>query len=106
MNYDRKYKHQQQRVQDLVRQVEDLESENEMLNKEIENLYQINNIRNQELADIREACEIAEEKYERSVDELKSLQADYKTLLELMMNTKQHYEKAMKDLLKQLEADT
>lgn len=106
MNYDRKFKHQQQRVQDLVRQVEDLKSENEMLNEEIENLYQINDIRNRELADTREACELAEEQFERSTTELKSLQEDYKTLLNLMANSKQHYEKAVKDLIKQLDKET
>lgn len=105
MNHDRRYKHQQQRVQDLIRQVEDLESENEMLNKEIENLYQINDIRNQELADTREACELAQGQFSRSAEELKALQRDYKTLLDLMTNSKQHYEKAIKDLLQQLEKD-
>ena len=106
MNYDRKFKHQQQRVKDLIRQIEDLESENEMLNKEIEDLHKINDIRNQELADIREACDIAEDKYARSVEEVKALQKDYKALIGLMANSKQHYEKAVKDLIKQLEKDT
>lgn len=106
MNYDRKFKHQQQRVKELIRQVEDSESENEMLNKEIENLRKINDIRNQELADIREACNIAEDKYARSAEELKGLQKDYKILIELMTNSKQHYERVVKDLIKQLEKDT
>lgn len=106
MTHDRRYKRQQQRVQELIRQVEDLESENEMLNREIENLHKINDIRNQELADIREACDIAEDKYARSVEELKGLQKDYKALMGLMANSKRHYEKAVKDLIKQLEKDT
>lgn len=106
MNYDRKFKHQQQRVQDLVRQVEDLESENEMLNKEVENLHQINDIRNQELADIRKTCAIAEDKYACSVEELKALQKDYKALIGLMADSKQRYEKEVKNLIKQIKKNT
>lgn len=105
MNYDRKYKYQQQRVQDLVRQVDDLEGENKMLKKEIEKLYQINDIINQELADTREACDVAKEQFAKSAAELKSLQENYKTMLKLMTQTKQHYEKAMEGLLKKIKAD-
>lgn len=103
MNYDRKFKHQQQRVQEFIRQVKCLEDENEMLNKEIENLYKIDDIRNQELADTREACKKAEDNYACCVKELKILQKKYKTLIKLMIDSKQHYEKAVKDLIKQLE---
>lgn len=105
MNYDRKFKRQQQRIQELVQQVKDLKEENEALNKEIDNLYKINDIRNQELAEARTMCEKTAQELDNNISELKEVREDYMTLMALTAQTKQHYEKAMKRLLKELKTE-
>lgn len=105
MSYDRKLKHQQRRIQELVQQVKDLEEENEALNKEIDNLYKINDIRNQELAETRAVCEKTAQELDNNISELKEVREDYMTLMKLTAQTKQHYEKVMKRLLKELKTE-
>ena len=88
------------RNKNYIDRINQLEKENALLKSEAENLPIINDVKNQELADIRTECEKARQEFLDEAAALKELKENYTTLMTLCIKTKDHYEKAMQAFLK------